>query len=165
MKSPLKINTVMIKHCICLIFSASLLCCTAGCGGPEQVQYNPAWVLDEHGNPDFKPEDFHQAIDKLRTDFPLISQAPAARRPDLIQMYQQVIRWLPEFAADSEIRRNQWDTLQNKASQLLKESAGSSFFDQSGYQSLLAKLNDLATMVPVDKKPVRAQNNPSAKTL
>lgn len=159
MKSPSIFHSVFSIYRFRGVFAAILLCTTVGCGGPEQVQYNPAWVLDEHGNPDFKPEGYHQAIEKLRTDFSLIAKAPAAQRPDLVQIYQQVIRWLPEFAADTEIRRNQWELLENKTSQLLAASNGPGFFDESAIKALAAQLDELAAMVPPDKKPAQPPKN------
>lgn len=163
MKSPSNFFFRLINCRIHRLFAAMLLFAAVGCGGPEQVQYNPAWVLDEHGNPDFKPEGYHQAIEKLKADFQVVSKAQAAQRPDLIQIYQQIIRWLPEFAADTEIRRSQWESLEMKSTELLAASSGAGFFNESGQNSVMAQLDELAAMVPPEKKTSQSQNNQSPK--
>ncbi len=138
----------LLKYCIPCI---SILLLMIGCSHEVETQFNPNWKLDEHGNPEFKPENFQDAIAKLRTDFDLINKTSSAQKQDLLQVYQQIVRWLPEFAADTDIRRKDWESLDNLSMNLLKDTFTPDFFTEKNKPRIESTLDQLSSMIPPDK--------------
>lgn len=130
---------------ICLFSSLSMF---YGCSEKSDVHLNFAWKLDEHGNPDFKPENYQDAITQLKIRFPKIIDQNGIDRSESVEQFQQIVRWLPEFAADTDIKRVDWEQIQMLCQTilLLTDTRQSTFFqsdqrnDFEGYVDQLSKL-------------------------
>lgn len=134
-----------------------ILIAFSGCDSNSNSGFNPQWVLDEHGNPDFKPDHFHDAIEKLKDDFGLIVLTPPEQRADRVQIFQQIVRWLPEYAADTDIDRQSWEKLNAVSRSFLESTKESDFFTGPRRVSVNNLLDELLAMIPVDPNQQKIQ--------
>lgn len=130
--------------------AVTLLIALSGCGNDLKPQFNPNWVLDEHGNPEFKPNDFMELTQELKANYEQICQLPHDKRKDLIQIFQQMVRWIPEFAAETDIRRSSWEQLNFASGQILDQTFQPDFFSVARRNSFFESLNELSVLVPKD---------------
>ena len=78
--------------------------------------------LHDHGIPDHKPATFAQAVEQLPRRRRLVMSEFKAGHLDhareAIQKLQDVIRWLPELAADTDLGKSDWNTIQTVSRQM-----------------------------------------------
>jgi hypothetical protein len=90
-----------------------LLLVVAGCQRKESEEV-------EHHSPVHKPESFPAAVDRLVTLHAAILEGPA--RPseglDIFMETHDVIRWLPELAADSDLDEDSWNQVDHTAQRM-----------------------------------------------
>jgi hypothetical protein len=106
------------------------LLCGAGCGRHAQPELTGAHALPHH-----HPRTFHRAVDVLGGD----TLTPAERR--------DVIRWLPELAADTSLGRERWE-------QVTRLSAALAAADSRGpaADGPLAALREIDTGLPPEDR-------------
>jgi len=126
------------------------LICLAGCSSGDLADIDPAWVLDEHGNPDFKPADFDQAIGALKSTFGEVAALPTPESSAESRKFRQIIRWLPEYAADTPIQRAGWEDLAARAGRIESAARQPGFFAQDRAEAFRRELDALTALIPPD---------------
>jgi hypothetical protein len=79
---------------------------------------------DDHHQPFHKPHDFSAALAALHERFSKLLKARVPKSPDAQKQFDQtrdIVAWLPELAADSDLSRPEWDRV-NEQSKKLAES-------------------------------------------
>jgi hypothetical protein len=79
---------------------------------------------DDHHRPSHKPRDFPAALAALHERCSKLLKAPVPKSPDVQKEFDQtrdIVGWLPELAADSDLSRAEWDRV-NEQSKKLAES-------------------------------------------
>jgi hypothetical protein len=93
-----------------------MTCCGVGC-------YRAATSDEaEHERPAHKPYSVSAAVERLEQLHGIIlSEAaiPQDRHIDVFAEYIDVVRWLPELAADSDLSRERWEQIDRRAAELL----------------------------------------------
>lgn len=90
----------------------------AGCGGStaDTADGKPAregTVEDHHGIPPHKPTSFARAVRGLPRRLSVFETGPnVAPDPTLLQELVDIVRWLPELAADTGLPRADWERVQ-----------------------------------------------------
>jgi hypothetical protein len=91
---------------------------------------------DDHHRPSHKPRDFPAALAALHERCSKLLKAPVPKSPDVQKEFDQtrdIVGWLPELAADSDLSRAEWDRVNEhskKLSQSLEELARGGSADQ-----------------------------------
>ncbi|OYW17308.1 MAG: hypothetical protein B7Z55_12775 [Planctomycetales bacterium 12-60-4] len=150
-----------------LVLSIGGLCVAAsGCGVPvADSSSEDATKLDhehEHGIPDHKPRTFTRAVAELSTRLQHIEQAAAeASVPQL----RDIVDWLPELAADTDLNEADWNMVQQTSHELdaivrrwPDTQALPSAFDRQAYRRLVERLQPLAAAARDDNGPVAADD-------
>jgi hypothetical protein len=134
------------------IVSASFLslACLGGCssGGPSDI--DPAWKLDEHGNPDFKPKNFEDAMADSKVRYGELATIPQAETSPEARKFRQIVRWLPEFAADTPIRRAGWEELKSRTERMEAAARKPGFFAQDRAEAFEQEMKSISALVPPD---------------
>lgn len=130
----------------CFLFLASL----GGCSPAGTPDFDPAWKLDEHGNPDFKPADFGDAVAVLKSSFGGVGKEAAPESSAAARKFRQILRWLPEFAADTPIRRAGWEDLAAQVARLESASRQPGFFTADRAEAFGRDLDALVALIPPD---------------
>lgn len=140
------------------------LACMGGCsaGGPADI--DTAWKLDEHGNPDFKPKDFEDAVSASKARYAALIELPKAESTPEAQKFRQIVRWLPEFAADTPIRRAGWEELKRRTERMEAAARQPGFFAQDRADAFEQEMKSIAALVPPDKlyRKLDAREEPAA---
>lgn len=84
----------------------------AGCSGPESEEDHHL----EHVIPEHKPDGFADAVRELERRWTSLDGSPADA--DALQELADIVDWLPELAADSDLKRAQWEQVQQMTQQL-----------------------------------------------
>lgn len=126
------------------------LACFGGCSSSDQADIDPAWQLDEHGNPDFKPADFDDAIASLKSSFGEVAAQQSPETSAQARKFRQILRWLPEFAADTPILRAGWEDLAARAARFESAARQPGFFVQDRADGFRQDLDAMAAMIPPD---------------
>jgi hypothetical protein len=145
--------------------SSTLMLPNIGCSaasGKTDVDIN--WKLDEHGNPDFKPEDFEEAISVSKSRFGELSDIASVETSADARKFRQIIRWLPEFAADTPIKRAEWEQLNTRTARLEVEAQKPGFFGRERVQEFQAEIEGIAALVPPDKLYKKFDNDRKQST-
>ncbi len=124
--------------------------CLAGCSSSDQADIDRAWQLDEHGNPDFKPADFDDAIASLKSSFGEVATQQSPETSAQARKFRQILRWLPEFAADTPILRAGWEDLAARTARLESAARQPGFFVQDRADAFRQDLDAMAAMIPPD---------------
>ena len=142
-----------------LIVLCAMVAIPGGCSEKSDDNMSVAWKLDEHGNPDFKPKNYLDAISQLKVRFPKIVDQVGVDRSESILQFQQIVRWLPEFAADTDIKRGDWEQIHMLCQTILKlaETRKSSFFQSEQSKYFEDYMNQLSKLIP--QKPALAQQS------
>ena len=100
------------RPCVALLLPL-LFAPLAGCGGTDG---DTGDVYADHGHdrPAHHPESFPAAIEALRDRLPTLAAADAAARAEAVE----IVGWLPELAADSDITQAEWEPLAAGADEL-----------------------------------------------
>lgn len=126
------------------------LACFGGCSSSDQADIDTAWTLDEHGNPDFKPADFEDAIAALKSSFGEVAAQQPTETSAQARKFRQVLRWLPEFAADTPILRAGWEDLAARTARLESAARQPGFFVQDRADEFRKELDAIAALIPPD---------------
>jgi|GEM_PF-1002603 len=126
------------------------LACLGGCSPSDQPDIDPAWTLDEHGNPDFKPADFEDAIAALKSSFGEVAAQQSPETSAQARKFRQILRWLPEFAADTPILRAGWEDFAARATRFEAAARQPGFFVQDRVDTFRQELDAMAAMIPPD---------------
>ena len=79
---------------------------------------------DDHHQPSHKPGDFPAALAALHERCSKVLKSPVPKSPEAQKEFDQtrdIVGWLPELAADSDLSRAEWDRV-NEQSKKLAES-------------------------------------------
>jgi len=131
---------------------------SSGCSSRSGQQTNLVWKLDEHGNPEFKPHDLADAMEQLRSRFTKITSESGIDRQAQIMEFQQIIRWLPEYAADTDIKREAWEQFFQISNTMLMmaESRPTHFFREEQTKDLQSFIDRLNHLIPIaTESPIR----------
>ena len=139
---------------------------TIGCGSSHEGH-------DEHGEehadhehlehfvPAHKPKDFAELVDQLALRFPQLGSAGAGdEHRTARQELADIIGWIPELAADSELKKTDFETAVatvNRFSKALEEtaaSAGATSGDAAGFEPLIEELRQLVPKSEVQADPM-----------
>jgi hypothetical protein len=96
-----------------LVLLGSLLFLTTGCHGSHGEEA-------EHHTPAHKPADFAAAVDRLLALHVEISNG-RPRAPEQMDVFAEahdIVRWLPELAADSDLSEAPWNNVYETARRL-----------------------------------------------
>jgi hypothetical protein len=119
-------KTPHLLLCSCALAGVAFL---AGCGhskptpasGSEAEGHGHAY---EHHNPPHKPRDFPTGLAALRERLTSFFKAPASPTPEADQEFTKlvdIVGWLPELAADSDLERAEWDRVNEQSKQLARD--------------------------------------------
>jgi hypothetical protein len=108
----------------CVILAGMLLM-LAGCGATEQASDLPEAPHLEHFVPAHKPKDFSSLVDQLALRFPQLGSAgsnadPNNQAENAQQELADIIGWIPELAADSELKKADFESAVAAANKLAK---------------------------------------------
>ena len=115
----------MFRLCRMILFGSFLL--ISGCGvlvtgSPEEDDHEDHHL--EHHVPAHRPSDFTNAVDQIEERFKVMSQSAnseSASSTELAAEFSDILNWLPEIAADSDMRRKDWEEVDALSSQLIQE--------------------------------------------
>lgn len=89
----------------------------------------------EHHIPEHKPKTYTQTVRELDSRMrTLLNQSPTEVKPEEKQQLEEIIDWIPELAADSELKHKDW----NEVKQLSTEIK--SVFQQTDFSQVDATL-------------------------
>lgn len=101
-----------IRPLLTVVTAAVLCTAPAGCSGPESEEDHHL----EHVIPEHKPDDFADAVGELESRWTSLGDKPAGT--ERLQELTDIVDWLPELAADSDLKRAQWEQVQQTTQQL-----------------------------------------------
>ncbi|WP_146512324.1 hypothetical protein [Thalassoglobus neptunius] len=115
-----------------------MLCTCCGCGGDEEEEHL------EHIIPAHKPRNFAEAVSELQSRGVSIwdETASAEMKDEMLD----IINWLPELAADSDLRRKQWETVQSTSQELSRIATSQD--SEKSVESWNSYLEELESLVP-----------------
>lgn len=130
----------------CFLGLASL----GGCSSGDRPDIDPAWILDEHGNPDFKPMNFEDALANSKSRYAELAKLPKPESTPEARKFRQILRWLPDFAADTPIKRAGWEELKSRMIRMEAASREPGFFAQDRADAFDQEMQSIAALVPPD---------------
>jgi hypothetical protein len=98
-----------------------------------------------HEDPEHKPQDFPAAIERLRQFHAEFAQGPEANAEHL-QIIADVLGWIPELAAQSELSEAQWNDVDGHAVALASWLSRATF-TASGWEEYTRELEGLEQAV------------------
>lgn len=140
---------------------AGMLLVLAGCGATEQGSDSQEAEHLEHFVPAHKPKDFSLLVDQLALRFPQLVSAGSRTDADTPQGNAQqeladIIGWIPELAADSDLRKADFESAlvaADKLSKLLEETEGAANakpVEAAVFEPLIAELRQLVPKSQVE---------------
>ena len=92
----------------------ALLCCAMGIVGCGEAKQSPDDEHLEHFVPSHKPKDFGHLVEQLALRVPQLAPAALTGGDDdhatVVQEMSDIIGWIPELAADSELIKADFDS-------------------------------------------------------
>lgn len=150
---PFKVGrTLWLSLMICV---SSTILILPSCSSRSGEPLNMNWKLDEHGNPDFKPHDLADAMGQLKRRFSKIVLGNGVDRQSQIIEFQQIIRWLPDYAADTDIKREAWEQFFQISNTMLMmaETGPTNFFREEQMKDLQSFIDRLNHLIPIANEP------------
>ncbi len=140
------------RNCVRRVVSACVmgLICAGGCAPANPPDIDPAWKLDEHGNPDFRPKDFEDAMAASKARYAALVELPKAEMTPEAKKFRQIVRWLPEFAADTPIKRAGWEDLKRRTDRMEAAARKPGFFAQDRADAFAVEMKAIAALIPPD---------------
>jgi len=137
----------------CVILAGMLLM-LAGCGATEQASDLPEAPHLEHFVPAHKPKDFSSLVDQLALRFPQLGSAgsnadPNNQAENAQQELADIIGWIPELAADSDLKKADFESAVVAADKLSKlfedtgDAANAKPVEAAVFEPLIAELRQL----------------------
>jgi hypothetical protein len=126
-------RSVWVSIGILVVQAVALLVHFAGCGpsaveSPTGESKAVASLEESHGVAAHKPHSFGEAVDALETRVRALSTTDSAGDQEAITTkfseLADIVRWLPELAADSDLGRKDWTTAQGVAKRLETDIEG-----------------------------------------
>lgn len=101
---PLRTDAATAQRCWLRTYLLLAVLCIAGCHGEHSEHA-------EHHTPDHKPSDFPAAVDRLLSLHMEIQHGgdPANDELNAFTETHDIVRWLPELAADSDLEEQPWN--------------------------------------------------------
>ncbi len=165
-----------ICHSRWFLLTAVLSCViTVGCGSADEArdahhdEHNEQEHDDhehlEHFVPAHKPKDFEQLVVQLAVRFSQLSSASATDANDKSattarQELADIIGWIPELAADSELRRSDFESAvaaANKLANVFKETAASANAKPGDAADFEPMIEQLRQLVPKSQSQAKTE--------
>ncbi len=128
---------------LCLLFAAG---CALSSSTTEEGEDHL-----EHHVPDHKPKRFALAIPEVDRRFHELALVTEVKSTDARWTeLADIVRWLPELASDSDLRKADWDVVQQRAAelgrrlQLWRSAPTERSSSLAGVESILAELKPIA---------------------
>lgn len=134
------------RCCGCLIMMAALL--IAGCSGEAEEDHL------EHHIPPHKPANLIEAVEQLEHRIPLVCGQDASPSDTDQQELIDIVLWIPELAADSDLRKADWETAAAVSAQMQKTLLSSlapsvkQSDRQTAQKQLTPLIHDLKALLP-----------------
>jgi len=114
---------MLMKPLITLVIPSLLLICPLGCGNSQ-----PAAGKEhlEHFVPAHKPANFSEAVEEIQDRAEHLGQHTGHSHDDEAAEFQElrdIVNWLPELAADSDLNESDWNAA-STAAKLISEKLG-----------------------------------------
>lgn len=142
---------IWLSNAVCLltVMPALMLC---GCGSSNSEDEHHAHVIPAH-----RPEFFPDAVETIEKSLSELDSWTKEQHEEL----RDIIVWLPELAAETDLKKADWDSV-NAISKQLNE-AYSQLIDQSPKQQIESHLDELkriaAKAIEVDSFNTYQNNN------
>lgn len=151
MMQKLRSDAVRLRRCSWMVGLLLLAC--SGCNTHEQDGDHQL----EHHIPAHKPASFAEAVSELRSRG-LAMQGDQATDEENHELLD-IINWLPELAADSDLNRSQWEQVRDSVAEL--RTIATDFNDKSHprWNELIRELDALIPDSDLWKKQKAAQND------
>ena len=131
-----------------------LLIGISGCGPVVPPSSSTKEQADDyhssHGMAAHRPESFVAAVEQLATRYETLAATPSNIAVAL-QELKDIVRWLPELAGDSELRRADWERVQRRTLELQQRSEPWKTVNDAAdpearnhYEKIVAELRPLA---------------------
>lgn len=90
-------------------------------------------------------------MEQLRRRFAKITSESGIDRQAQIMEFQQIIRWLPEYAADTDMKREAWEQFFQVSNTMLKmaETRPTHFFREEQMKDLQSFIDRLNHLIPI----------------
>jgi len=141
--------------------SALLLSCLSGCGTSEHAEAHDDDHHLEHFVPHHKPANFAQAVEEIEHRAEHLSEHAGHGHDDEADEFQElldVVDWIPELAADSDLNEADWTTAITAAAAVKKTLEASRATDggldlKQLPDAITAELKSLEALIPAAGKP------------
>lgn len=104
-----------------MLLSFSIVCCgltlLVGCGGDAEGEAKTSHFEDDHEVAEHWPDDLADAALKLRTRLDVTEEESSQGQP-LVEEIADIVSWVPELAADTNLSEQDWIPLDNAAQAL-----------------------------------------------
>lgn len=106
----------------------------------------------EHHIPEHKPGSYEEGVEQLQVRFEKLQQSDNAGETALSEL-EDIIEWIPELAADSELRRKQWEAIQGHTQELTRlfdtmtTDGGKAIDTKDGGDAFLEQVKELRQFV------------------
>ena len=140
----------------------ALLCCAMGIVGCGEAKQSPDDEHLEHFVPAHKPKDFGELVEQLALRVPQWASAASPGGDDdhamAVQEMSDIIGWIPELAADSELIKADFESAVatgNKLSAVYSERIGSTnakAIDVAEFEPLIEELRKLVPKSQAEKE-------------
>ena len=140
----------------------ALLCCAMGIVGCGEAKESPDDEHLEHFVPAHKPKDFGELVEQLALRVPQWASAASPGGDDdhamAVQEMSDIIGWIPELAADSELIKADFESAVatgNKLSAVYSERIGSTnakAIDVAEFEPLIEELRKLVPKSQAEKE-------------
>ena len=98
--------------------SVFLLCCLCGCGSSEHAEAHDDDQHLEHFVPHHKSPNYAEAVEQIAHRAKHLSDHAGHGHDDEAQEFQElldIVNWIPELAADSDLNEADWNTAASAA--------------------------------------------------
>lgn len=157
----LVVRTIMINQKTILIMSSFLLLpAICGCGASEVADADEDHHL-EHFVPHHKPANFAAGVEDIEHRAQHLSEHAGHGHADEADEFQElvdIVNWIPELAADSDLNESDWNKANSAATTLAASLAArkspNGALDLKGLPSVIAaELQTLESLVAAAGKP------------
>lgn len=136
MTQTYRCNPVHLRRLLWQVSLVMLAFC--GCGHHEEDEDHHL----EHLIPAHKPESFAETVTELKSRGPAVFAGEAT--DDAQQELLDIVDWLPELAADSDLKRKQWEQARDTGLELRQMIANpTAEISQSRWNELVEELEEL----------------------
>lgn len=111
-----------IRPLLSLLIAAALMPCLCGCGSSETANGEDQHL--EHFVPAHKPANFSKALEEIQHRAKHLSQHAGHSGDHEAGEFQElldIVNWLPELAADSDLNESEWNSA-NAAAKVVAET-------------------------------------------